>query len=228
MLGFSDYALWIGGTLVCCYIIVLAIVRGHFRRYFALHLYVLANILNTAGGLFVLRWFGFTSVEYRYFYYAADALLAILLYFVVIGFFFAVLAERKIAQHLPRIAGILLVATAVVSYLMVEDATAHLAARLAAELSRNLNVVGFLLIWLLGAALWKMRETRTRIIQLVLAMFFFFSAYAVHYVFRHFAPELPFLRWSPPILGVLLFASWAYTFTFVTEEARATFFRRSE
>jgi hypothetical protein len=68
----------------------------------------------------------------------------------------------------------------------------------------------------------KLRETRTRLIQLVLALGIYFSATAGTYALRNLFPhlEVSVLHVIFPILGVWLPAAWSYTFLRVSDEAR--------
>ncbi|MBI1749053.1 MAG: hypothetical protein HY234_11840 [Acidobacteria bacterium] len=220
MLSALDYALWAGSGLLCCYIVILAVVRGHFLRYFSLNLYVLGLIADTVGGFLIVRWYGFASLEYRFFYYFADVLLTILLYLVILGFFLHVFSEMQVARHLRVAAGVLLGLTAGVSYWIVHDQTAYLTTRFVIELSQNLYFLGVLLTWLLWGAVLKLHAARTRIVHLVLSIGCYFSAYALTYALRNLLPGHAIWRMIPPILGFLLALAWAYTFTFVPEEAR--------
>jgi VanZ family protein len=90
------------------------------------------------------------------------------------------------------------------------------------ELGQNLYFVGVLLTYLLWGAILKLRETRTRLIQLVLALGVYFSATAGTYALRNLFPGLQpsLLKWVPPLVGVWLPLAWAYTFTKVAEDAR--------
>jgi hypothetical protein len=68
----------------------------------------------------------------------------------------------------------------------------------------------------------KLRETRTRLIQLVLALGIYFSATAGTYALRNLFPALQpsLLKWVPPLFGMWLPLAWAYTFTRIPEDAR--------
>jgi hypothetical protein len=67
----------------------------------------------------------------------------------------------------------------------------------------------------------QLRETRVRIVQLVLALGVFFSAHAVFYAARHLFPSTVMqVPWVASLLGISLPLAWAYTFTMVPEEAR--------
>ncbi|HKW89977.1 MAG TPA: hypothetical protein VJN21_14595, partial [Candidatus Acidoferrales bacterium] len=74
----------------------------------------------------------------------------------------------------------------------------------------------------LWGAILKLRETRTRLVQLVLALGIFFSADAATYALRNLFPTFQgeFLKFIPPLLGAFLPLAWAYTFTKIPEEAR--------
>ena len=80
------------------------------------------------------------------------------------------------------------------------------------------------LTYLLWGAVLTLRETRARLIQLVLALGVYFSATAGIYALRNLFPGLQpnLLRWLPPLMGVWLPLAWAYTFTKVPEDARLT------
>ena len=87
---------------------------------------------------------------------------------------------------------------------------------------QNIYFVGVVLTYLLWGAMLKLRETRTRIVQLVLALGIYFSAMAGVYALRNLFPGLedPILRWFPPLISTWLPLAWAYTLAKVPEEAR--------
>jgi hypothetical protein len=69
----------------------------------------------------------------------------------------------------------------------------------------------------------KLRETRTRLIQLVLALGLYFSVFAASYALRNLYTSLdgvwPYLI---PISGCLLPLAWTYAFWRIPEDARIT------
>jgi hypothetical protein len=97
-----------------------------------------------------------------------------------------------------------------------------LTTRFAVDLSRNLYFVGVILTYVLWGAVLKLRETRTHLIQLVLALGVFFSASAATYALRNLFPglELSVLKWMPPVVAIWLPAAWAFTFMKVSEGER--------
>jgi glucan phosphoethanolaminetransferase (alkaline phosphatase superfamily) len=89
-------------------------------------------------------------------------------------------------------------------------------------LGQNLYFVGVVLTYLLWGAILKLRETRTRLIQLVLALGVYFSATACTYALRNLFPNLEssVLKSIFPVVGLWLPVAWAYTFAKVSEDAR--------
>ena len=128
----------------------------------------------------------------------------------------------SVSGYIQGAAVLLLLATALFSYIVVHENRNHLTDRFVVELGRNLHFVGVVLTYLLWGAILKLRETRTRLIQLVLALGVYFSATACTYALRNLFPSLQpsVLRWVPPIMGVWLPMAWAFTFAKVSEDAR--------
>lgn len=222
MLGPLDYVLWLAGFLLESYVVVSSLTRREFRKYLTLNIYMICAAVVTCGLFFVYHQFGFTSKSYFYYYYYTDGLLYVLMYFVVIHFYQQVFKEMNASRYIRSAAVILLLATAFFSYLVVYQTKEHLTSRFVVELEQNLNFVGVILTYLLWASLLKLHETRTRLIQLILALGVYFSATAGVYALHNLFPVLENygLRWVPPLLGTWLPLAWAYTFTRVPEESR--------
>jgi len=219
-LGPFDYAVWLVGFLLETYVVVCSCARKDFFRYFSLNLYMLMVALVTFGQYHCIREYGFSSHAYFYYFYYSDSLLYILMYFVIIHFYQQVFVEMKVSRYIRGAAVLLLAATALFSYIVVHEHKDHFTARFVVELEQNLNFVGVVLIYLLWGAILKLRETRTRLIQLVLALGISYSAMAGSYALRNLFPDVHVVRWVPPIVGVWLPLAWAYTFTKVSEQAR--------
>jgi hypothetical protein len=164
--------------------------------------------------------YGFASPDYMYFYYYTDALGTIVLYFSVMAFYQLVFEQMSVSRYLRSGSIILLGATALFSYLVVNQHSTQLTTRFVVELSQNLYFVGVVLTYLLWGAVLKLRETRTRIVQLVLALGIYFSGSAGAYALRNLVSGLDLVKFIPPLMGTLLPLAWAYTFLRVPEEAR--------
>ncbi|HKS83175.1 MAG TPA: hypothetical protein VJR23_16850 [Candidatus Acidoferrales bacterium] len=223
-LGPYEYVVWIAGFLLEVGVVVCAVYRKTFLKYFSLNLYMVGTVIATCGLFVCLHEFGFTSKEYVYYYYYSDCLLYVLMYFVIIQFYQQVFEEMAVSKYIQSAAALLLAATALFSYLVVHQNKDHLTSRFVVELEQNLNFVGVVLTYVLWGSILKLRETRTRLIQLVLALGVYFSATAGIYALRNLFPELEprFLHWLPPLVGIWLPLAWAYTFTRVSEDARLT------
>lgn len=86
MLSLYDYILLIISLAAAGYVIGYLALQSELLNYFALAFYSAASIAETATVYFILRIYGFGSLQYRYSYYYSESVMAVLLYFVVLGF----------------------------------------------------------------------------------------------------------------------------------------------
>jgi hypothetical protein len=66
----------------------------------------------------------------------------------------------------------------------------------------------------------KLRENRTRLMQLVLALGVYLSAFAGSYAMRTMYPDSPVWRYLIALMDLWLPVAWAYTFSKVPADAR--------
>lgn len=221
MLGPLDYLIWLLGPAVQAYVVVRTILSREFLRYLPLVFYMFSAALLDVGRLVVYRTYGLQSEAFLYFYYYSDTLLTVFLYFAILALYQRVFEEMQVSRHIRWAGALLLALTAIVSYTMVHQNAANMVNRFVVELSRNLYFVGVVLTYVLWGATLQLRETRTRIVQLVLSLGIFFSLSAALYAARNLFPGYaPWFAAMGPIAGFVLPLAWAYTFTLVPEEAR--------
>jgi hypothetical protein len=220
MLSPFDYLIWSTGFLAGIYVVVCSLARKQFTRYLSVQVYILVTVAASVVQFVTLREYGFTSHQYMYAYYYGDCLLTVLLYLVVMGLYSHVFQELKASRYVRVAAVLLLLGVAGFSYVVVRHNAHNLTGKFVLEISQNLYFVGAVLTYGLWVAVLKLRETRARLIQLVLAMGVYFSAFAALYALRNMFPNLAFLHGIPPLLGVWLPVAWAYTLTRIPEEAR--------
>jgi hypothetical protein len=202
-------------------VVVCALRRGLFKRYFFLNLYVLLELLVSLGRFRVLVHDGWSSPTYRYFYFYSDALLTIVLFFAVISLYVFVFEELKVESYLRLGAVLLLAGTSWFSYEVVNQSSHRMLTYFAFELSQNLYFVGLILTFLLWGAILKLRETRALLVQLVLSLGIYFSAFAASYSLSNLSPSaFAHIVYLVPAMGCLLPLSWAYAFWRVPDEAR--------
>src|ERR1700688_4942010 len=177
-MGPVDYWILITDLLVevCC--VVLLLKQKALPRYFTIILYLCASIAVGIGRYFMIAAAGFTSSAYLYFYFLSDAWLTICLYFVLMNLYARVFSEMGVSKLVRAGAMLLLAGTATISYYMVASSSARLGSKFVVELSQNLYFVGVVLTYLLWGVMVKLRENRTRLIQFVLSMGVYFSAFA--------------------------------------------------
>ncbi|GAC1621201.1 MAG: hypothetical protein PVS2B2_11710 [Candidatus Acidiferrum sp.] len=221
MLGSVDYFIWFLGAVLEVGVVVCAIYRNSFRRYFFLNFYMLLSILASLGRFLILRQSGWHSREYTYFYFLSDALLTIALYFALISLYSHLFEELKVEKYVRLGAVLLLGGTAWFSYAVVNQSSTRILTHFAFELSQNLYFVGLVLTYLLWAFILKLRETRARFVQIVLSLGIYFSAYAATYAISNLNPGLySYVAFLLPVIGCLLPLAWAHAFLRLTEDAR--------
>jgi hypothetical protein len=219
--GPFEYILWFLCTPFEVVALVCAFKRKAFRRYLFLNLYVAASLVSSLARFQVFHHYGLTSSAYVYFYYYSDALLTIFLYFALMSLYSYVFDELKAERLVSLMAFALLVGTAIFSYSVVHQASDKLVSRFVVELSQNLYFVGLVLTYLLWASILKMRETRTRLIQLVLSLGVYFSLFAATYALRNLYPGMSsLLQALPPLIACFLPMAWGYAYWRLPEEAR--------
>jgi hypothetical protein len=221
MLGPVDWVIWILATLFEAAVVVCSLRKKAFRRYFFLNLFMLITVLVSLSRIRVLLHYGRSSIEYRYFYFYSDALLVILLYFALISLYSRVFEELRVERYVRLGAVLLLGGTAWFSYAVVSQSSARMLTHFAFELSQNLYFVGLVLTYALWGAILKLRETRALLVQLVLSLGVYFSAFAASYAISNLRPNLySYVYFLGPIIGCLLPLAWAYAIWRVPEEAR--------
>lgn len=213
MLGPLDYLVWLAilpeiGVAVC------VARRGEFRRYSLLVVQVLASAASGVGCFFCLREFGFTSPQYFYLYFYSDTILCVFMYLLVIQLYERVFEEINARSQIRLAAAFLLLLTAGFSAVVVHNKNLHLASQFAVELEQNLNFVGVVLVYALWGAVMKMKKTRTRLAQIVLALGVYFSGITVTYALCNLFPvaRVTVYRWMPPFLALWLPLAWTYAF----------------
>jgi hypothetical protein len=179
------------------------------------------SFLVTLGRYNMLTHYGLTSNQYVYFYFYTDALLTIILYFALTSLFSRVFSEMGVEQYVKLGAVLLLGGTAIFSYAVVQQSSTKLVTHFVFELSQNLYFVGVVLTYVLWVAVLKLRETRTRLIQLVLSLGVYFSLLSASYALGNLFHGLEsFSQVLTPLVGCFLPAAWAYAFWRIPEDAR--------
>jgi hypothetical protein len=202
-------------------VVVCAIRANVFHRFLPLNLYMAASAAGDLLRFRMLSHYGYTSTEYFYFYYYSDALLTVALFLALISLFVHVFKELNAEKMVILGACLLLAATALFSYLVIQQSAERMLTRFVVELSQNLYFVGLVLTYTLWGAILKLRETRAQLVQLVLALGVYFSLLAANYAIRNLYPlEGPLAGALVQISGCFLPAAWAYAFYRLPKDAR--------
>jgi hypothetical protein len=221
VLGPYEYAIWAFCTLLEVLVLVCAVRKKAFHRYIFLNVAMAASAAVSIARYQILNHYGFTSKEYLYFYYYSDFLLIITLYFALTSLYSHVFAELKAGRYVRLGTIVLLSGTALFSYGVVQQSSSKLVTHFVVELSQNLYFVGLVLTYVLWGAVLKLRETRTRLIQLILSTGVYFSLFAANFALQNlYHSRGAFFEYLTPLFGCFLPLSWVYTFWRVPEEAR--------
>lgn len=212
--------IWFLGTAFELAFVVCSVYRKSFSRYLFLNLYFLLTLATSLFRHFVLTHSGLDSDEYRYAYFYSDALLTLVLYGALISLYSRVFAELKFSKYVRVCGVLLLVGTAGFSYAVVAQSQERLLTNVAYELSQNLYFVGLVLTYVLWGAILKLGETRTRLVQIVLSLGLYFSAYAASYALFNMGSLDSVATYIVPIVGCLLPLAWTVTIVRHPEEAR--------
>jgi hypothetical protein len=176
--------------------------------------------MTDIGEYSILATSGYDSIAYSYFYFYSKSLLTICLYFVLMNLYSHVFSDMGVGQYIRAGAMLILAGTAGISYYMVASSSNRMVTHFAIEMGQNLYFVGVVLTYLLWGAMAKLRENRTRLMQLVLSMGIYVSLSAGGYALDNLYPNHGFWQYFFPITSIWLPASWAYTFLKVPKDAR--------
>lgn len=213
-------AIWCIGIVLEIAFVVSSIARRSFLRYIFLNVYFLLGLSSDVGRYYILSKFGQFSNEYRHAYFYSDALLTVALYVALISLYSRVFGELRLNNFVRVTAVLMLLGTALFSYAVVAQSEQRLATSFAYELSQNLYFVGLVLTYILWGAVLKLRETRTRLVQFILALGLYFSGYAASYALVNLASKYSIVSIIGPALGCLLPLAWTLTVLRHTEESR--------
>jgi hypothetical protein len=217
--SFANF-LWCLGTLLELCFVVCSLARKSFGRYFFLNLYFILSILASTARFLTLNSYGSDSDQYTYTYFYTDALLTLGLFVALISLYSHVFGELGFSKQIRFGAVLLLLGTAAFSYGVVRQSEGRLATSFAYELSQNLYFVGLVLTYILWGAVLKLREARTRLVQFILALGLYFSAYAASYALLNLADKFGVIQYLSQLLACLLPLSLSITMLRHTEDSR--------
>jgi hypothetical protein len=222
VLGPFDYAIWIVSFTLEIGVVACAVYRRDFLRYISLNFYMLCAVAQQCAEYVCFSRYGVASRQYYFVYYYTNSLVTIVMFFVIIHLYQQVFAQMNASGIIRRTATVLLAMTSLFSYLVVHQHRASLTDHFVVELGQNIYFVGMVLTYLLWGAVFKLGETRSRLVHFVLGLGIYFSGTAGAYALRNLFPGLQpvFLHWVPPLVGAWLPLAWAYTFLKVPEDSR--------
>jgi len=215
-----NYTIWLAVLLAELFSLA-CLIRGRaLSQHFTLILYLCACIATDVGSYSIIHTSGYDSDAYYYFYFYSQSLLTICLFFVLMNLYSHVFSDMGVGNHIRAGAMLLLAGTAGISYYLVASSSNRFVTPFVVELGQNLYFVGVILTYLLWFAMAKLRENRTRVMQLVLSMGVYVSLSAGSYAINNLFPGHGFWHYYFPLTSMWLPVSWAYAFSKVPKEAR--------
>lgn len=227
MLGPLDYLLWLIGFVLEAAVVAGVIFSRSLARYYAVAIYMSCRVVSECAYYLCIVRFGISSPQYRSLYFYTESLLTILLFCVIIQFYQQLFADSDVSSFIRGGAFVLLFVTAIFSYLVVWKHGDHPATQFVVEFGQDLYFVGVVLTYVLWVAILHFRETRARLVHLVLALGLYFSGTAVAYALPNLFPGLQAfaLQRFLPLFGILLPLAWGHTFWRVSPGERILAFQ---
>src|SRR6266850_5095183 len=204
MISSADMVLWIYATVLSIFVAFVIIVRGQFRRFFALTMYFAIVAAVNLLRLHVFNTYGFTSSEYGYFYYFSDLLLCVLLYFVIATLYRNVFPAE--GAHLRLRVGSIMIAAGVGiwSLAIAQAASTRLISRWIFEYSQDLYFVSAVAALILFGFATHKPNVPKPVHQLAFVFAGYYLFFALMYMIRYLSP-----RWNVPLGGLVgFFGMW--------------------
>ena len=168
--------------------------RRAYPQHFTLVLYLCCCFAADFSRYSIIRTSGYASNAYFYFYFYSQSLLTICLYFVLMNLYSHVFSDMGVGKHIRVAAMLLLAGRLEFPITWSQHQRTVLFTHFVVELGQNLYFVGVVLTYLLWGAMAKLRENRTRLMQLVLSMGVYVSLSAGSYALNNLYPNHGF--WS--------------------------------
>ncbi len=219
MVGIYDLVIEILGVLFALGMVVVCLRERLFSRYLILNLYLLANIAFTLGNFYVRSLYGYTSLQFFYFYYMGDAIVTVINYLLIGSFFSYVFRHSVFRKYVQLTISFFFVGVVIVSGMFISGSADRFYSSWMSEFEQNMYFVGVLLTFLLWMTMSYLGAETRRFALLVSGMGIFFAAhaatYALRFLFPVFAPQMTAV---PPLAYNFMVGLWLYTFLCVPEE----------
>jgi hypothetical protein len=201
----ADLTLWILTILVEAFVVCLFVIRGLFRRFLFLNLYLLLSVVISIGRYAVLSHCGYASSNYASFYYFGDALIAVSLFLSIGELSMRLVLTKMSCRKIVLLMASVVLAAAVRSPLSVPWYLAfRVTTRFAFELSQNIlfaSAFASVLLWT-----WKLRNEPEDGIaaRFVSVLSLYFSLLLLAHGARQLAPQAPGVDSLFPMIGAWL------------------------
>lgn len=211
-MGWFSYGVWAAICAAKLIALIAVFARRPYRRLTSLKGYLIASLLSEGFEFVALRLYGFSSPQYSYVYFAADLLVTILGFFVLVHLL--ELAFEQTHVHLPGLRSVAMLVfsgAATLSGFLVVHRFGPSLPHFSAQLEQNLSFIGMILTLLLWIALNIMRIPGVRFRRVVLAFGVLYSSGAIIYAIHSLFDQFSQWRYLVPLSTLLEAALLAYT-----------------
>ncbi len=219
MVGTYEVSVEMLSVLLALGIVVVCLRQGLFSRYLILNLYLLASVAFTLGNFYVRSLYGYTSLQYFYFYYTGDAIVTVINYILIGSFFTFMFRHSAFRKYVQLTISFFFVGVVIVSGMFISGNVDRFYSSWMIEFEQNMYFVGVLLTFLLWMTMTYLGAETRRFALLVSGMGVFFAAHAANYAIRFLFPSLSALTLVvPPLAYNFMVGLWLYAFLRVPEE----------
>ncbi len=157
MIALSDYSIWFVTLTIEIFVLALFVLRKIFREFPLFTTFLLICTTVSAGRLYCLFHFGFTSKEYAYFYYCSDGVLTGFLFLSVCEVGLRLRKDRIPRHRFIRWATGALLAAALFNY-VTSDYGGYEFVRFVIRLSQSLFLVSGFFVLVLALSMLRGRN----------------------------------------------------------------------
>lgn len=220
----SAIYLLVQGLVLC--LLCLSVYQGSWKRLVGVTAYLSALFLiDGAGRLYFLYRFGFTSLEYYYFYFLSDAVLALGAFLLVCTFFRRACARQpEMWLFIRRFLAFVLILVIAISGFSLSRNYSHLFSSFMVEFEQNLYFSCLVLNTLLYILMQQVESTDSKLGLLVCGMGIQFAGPAASFALRHLTLGLgltaELMHFIGPVCTLGMLSTWFYALAFKPRTVR--------
>lgn len=224
-----DFVLAMIVNLLAVGVVAVSLYRGVFKRYSYVNLYVAALLVFDLARYVFLQRYGFQSKQYFYAFYGTDAVLAVLLYLLILSVFDIVFRDSSLRGpvRVSLWGGFTLLCF--ISYLFIPSSAKNFYSHLLVEFQQNMYFASVVLTVMLCISLAHLRVRDPQLSLLVSGLGVFAAVQAGQYAILNLLPRNLFenngvqevTRRLPAVATAMMVGLWCYALWKLAATAKA-------